>query len=303
MGNFVGHVLPGCFFITFSFWWFVNILYNSFVQQTLLRSKRRNERGFNTVNNEKVECVLSHSTTWLKCPCRRLKRFPVEPVVKAICCIVGIAGELTWGNWSLFNSHGHFSNLNNFAHATMFAAFLLVAFVEIFRHYNDSTSPSSVQHVMTSTAFGVEGLLFYYHIHGRNELDKKLHILRYSVIFAIAVTLLLEGWKRNNLILFTVRAFLVMLHGTWFIQVACVLYGSKPWKNTSSNQMFVTIAFTWHVLGLLLTWLSCFGLVAVLTRFNCCKNVSSKMLREQTMINTELNPLVSYDRLQEDTNS
>ena len=298
MGNFKGHVLPGSFFITFSFWWLLNILNIHF------RNSRR-KKTFSRENIGSLQPDVFHSTTWMKCPCRKLSSFPLEPFAKATASTTGIIGELTWGNWSLFNSQGGFSNLNNFAHATMFTSFLVVATVEIFRFYRAAKTPSSLEHVLTATAYGVEGLLFYYHLHERNELDQKLHVLLYSVIFATVFVYLLESWQRNSLMLFTVRSFLVMLQGTWFVQVAFVLYGPKPWENIPSNQAFVAIVFTWHVLGLLLLWLLCFGFVAVLLRVRFCMNTKLGFCREQNSCDQykiiELDSLMSEDSRQ-DTN-
>ena len=73
---------------------------------------------------------------------------------------------------------GNFSNyLNNFAHATIIAVFLLAAVVEILCFYRILFLPSSAEYIVNSLAFFVIGELFYFHIDRRSVLNQKLHLL------------------------------------------------------------------------------------------------------------------------------
>ena len=276
MGSYPGHVLPGAFFIVFGLWWWFNIVVIIAQAQARFLRQRFSSRDRKTKN-----CVFElefESTTWCKVPVLCLKRFPAEPCLKVIAATVGIIAELTKGEWSLIDNAGHFSHLNNFSHATMFSIFLLSAVVEILRFHNILFLPAATDHVLVSLSFFLVGELFYFHIEGRSELDQKLHTLLYTVAFSIAVVALLEAWQRKSFVLFITRTFLVLLLGTWFIQIAHVLYGSHPWKNISSNRAIVVVIFSWHVLGLLAMLICSLVFVSVCIRVKrsaCLKPLAS----------------------------
>lgn len=297
MGSYPGHVLPGSFFIVFGLWWWFNIV--AMIAQAQVRFLRQRFSTRRTKN-----CVFEtefESATWCKVPVPCMKRFPIESSLKVIAATVGIIAELTKGEWSLINNAGHFSHLNNFSHATMFSIFLLSAVVEILRFYNILFLPAATDHVLASLAFFLVGELFYYHIEGRSELDQKLHILLYTVAFSIAVVLLLEAWQRKSFVLFITRTFLVMLLGTWFIQIAHVLYGSHPWKDISSNRAFVVVIFSWHVLGLLAMFISSLVVVSVcirVKRSTCIKPLASN--GDLPIEVRELDSLMSTEQGKED---
>ena len=274
MGSYPGHVLPGSFFIVFGLWWWCNIV--AIIAQAQARFLRK--RSFTRRTNNCDFEIEFESRTWCKVPVLCLKRFPVEPCLKVIAATIGIMAELTKGEWSLVNKAGHFSHLNNFSHATMFSIFLLSAVVEILRFYNILFLPAATDHVFVSLSFFLVGELFYFHIDGRSKLDQKLHTLLYTVSFSIAVVILLEAWQRKSFVLFLTRTFLVLLLGTWFIQIAHVLYGSHPWKDTDSNRAIIVVTFSWHVLGLLAMLTCSLLLVSVgvkLKRSTCIKPLTT----------------------------
>lgn len=270
MGSFAGHILPGSFFIIFGLWWWFHILATIAKAQAKF-FKCRHKRGIN--NFEFATAFVS--STWQKVPVPCLRALPVEPGLKVVAAAVGIIGELSKANWSLLDKAGRFSSLNNFSHATMFAVFLLGAVMEILRFYSILFLPPATDHVLASLAFFVVGELFYFHIDGRSVLDQNLHIIIYTLAFLISVVVLLEAWQRTSFILFMARTVLVFLLGTWFIQVGYVLYGANPWKDTYSNRAFVAIAFSWHLTGVLLTFLCSLVLLSVCIRLKRWSHVGS----------------------------
>ena len=232
-------------------------------------------------------------------PC--LRAVPVEPCLKVIATAVGIIAELTKANWSLMNRDGNFSSLNNFAHVTMYAVFLFAALVEILRFYHILFLPPSTEHILNSLAFFVAGELFYFHVDGRSVLDQKLHVLIYIVAFSISMVILFEAWQRRSIVLFMVRTFLAVLLGTWFIQVGHVLYGAHPWEDTASYRAFVVIAFSRHILGLLLLFLCSLlvpSLFVRLSRRSCA--VPQAVNGSMTKDTTELSSLMITENVDED---
>ena len=188
-----------------------------------------------------------------------------------LAATVVIIGELIRRDGTLKVIKDEHGNLNtrdliNFDHIAMCAMTTLAAVVEILRFYSILFLPSSTEHVLTSLAFFVIGNLFYSHIQERSELNQKVHILICVVAFSIAIVIILEARQRKSVILFMARTILVVLLGTWFIQVAQVLHGTHQWKDTPCNEAFVAIAFSWHILGLLLTFYCTFVVVSVFVR-------------------------------------
>lgn len=300
MGSYAGHVLPGSFFVLFGLWWWFHVL--ALIAQAQARLLKHRFSAVQIKRDCAFELLDFESSTWRKVPVSSMSRFPVEPCLKIIAATVGIIAELTKGEWSLVDkSSGHFSHLNNFSHATMFSIFLFGAVVEILRFYSILFLPAATDHLLASLGFFLVGELFYYHIDGRSELDQKLHVLLYIVAFSIAIVGLLEAWQRNSFVLFITRTFLVVLLGTWFIQIAHVLYGSHPWHNIASNRAFVVIAFSWHVLGLLGMCICSLVAVSLFVRMkrSACINPSASN-GNFTTGTTELHSLMTEEQVNEE---
>ena len=250
-----------------------------------------------------IEFQVDYETsTWRKVPLPYLKSLPLEPFLKVTATSVGIIAELTKDDWSLINRNDHFAHLNNFTHVTMFAVFFFPPLVEILRFYSLLFLPASAEHLLSSLAFFVFGELFYFHIHdGRSVLDQNLHFFIYILAFSISIVFLLEAGNRRCFVLFMARTVLIVLLGTWFIQVAHVLYGANPWKDTASNRTFVAIAFTWHILALLFTILCSLLLVSLFTRISCrsCCGRSLAADGNVTLNAAELSSLISENGVED----
>jgi hypothetical protein len=138
------------------------------------------------------------------CPCSGSRNFPIEAVFKLVACLIGIIIEGGAG-YSLFHpilshytkseldhkdmsgghdqmDHHHHEkrslsmNAGNLQHFTMYSAFAMQGLVEILTFYKCGL-PKRVEYAIAVVAFTVEGLLFYFHLHGRNMLDIHIHIL------------------------------------------------------------------------------------------------------------------------------
>ena len=91
-------------------------------------------------------------------------------------------------------------------------------------------------------AYLVEGLLFSFHLMGRDMIDTSLHTLLVYTCYACAVITLLELHFRNQVLASLGRGFCTLLQGTWFIQTAFILYSpfkSTPWNSEgNAHDMF-----------------------------------------------------------------
>ncbi|XP_014675896.1 PREDICTED: transmembrane protein 45B-like [Priapulus caudatus] len=243
MGTFMGHVIPGSFFLVFGTWWTSQIAYR------YARAQAR--RG-----------LPYRSSVTFPCPgC--LRSVPVEAILKVVLCSIGIAGEVVTG----FRD-GKFVNYGNAQHSVMFLLFGLTGVVDVALHYHRG-APPGIDYAAGALAFTVEGLLFVQHLHGRTPLDRQLHELLYCTIFACAVSVVAEARRRRSAVAALSRAYFTLLQGSWFMQAAVVLYsplpGAVPWAADDHTQMtMVTVIFAWHCVGVLVYMAAVYG--AELTR-------------------------------------
>ena len=261
MGNFGGHALPGSFFIAFALWWTVQMFNRYFI------SLQRNTRFKSTV------------TYPCSCLCGKLKEWPIESLVKIFFVTIGFTLEIITGT-----SDGKFTALGNGQHATMFFFFGLSGVLDLLLYFK-APLPKDVDYVINLLAVGVEGLLFHFHLHGRDDLDVLLHTLLIYVITLNLVAICVEMRYRNNLLAALSRSYFFFLQGTWFWQVGFILYNPNPnaekWKGDDHDELMIaTMFFTWHCGVVFLIMLAIGGVVAcVHKRLNGYSEESISMKR------------------------
>lgn len=282
MGDFLGHAVPGAMFLSLSLWWFLGALIRT---QHPSRDTRGLHRSSGPVNTRLKS--RTYAPVWFQCPGKTLSKIPIEPIVKVILGILGVLGELVLSKaWTLINKDGDFvaENLNNHSHTAMYCFFALSGIVDLMMWYNLIPLPPKCDYLIFSACFWVEGFLFYFHLHGHSEISVRLHTILYIVIFVTAAAFLADVFSTRQQSLFTLmRAILLGLQGTWFLQIAFVLYGPSPWKNTPSNVEFLAVAFAWHLFIFLAVSLV---LVTMFNRF-CGKKFPADNLLEETISDEE----------------
>ncbi|KAK9857593.1 hypothetical protein WJX84_006077, partial [Apatococcus fuscideae] len=218
-GGFNGHVLPGCFFLIWGSWW----LFSSY--RLYLRSSTK---------------VPYHSRTWYEWPWWP-HGVPLEPFAKVLLPFIGINGELWAGHdhyRHLYEPDGKFTehHLQDWQHSAMYAAVMISGVVDLLGHYTRFL-PQGTEQGFLGLSFVVEGLLFAFHLKG-TSLDFELHLLLVLTIFMTALIIFLETNHPHMLQLSALRAMLVLLQGTWFIQVAYILYKGRLVIMTSIWQIY-----------------------------------------------------------------
>ncbi|KAK3097878.1 hypothetical protein FSP39_014077 [Pinctada imbricata] len=250
MGSFGGHALPGSFFILFALWWTVQ-MFNRYFQ-----SLRRNTRFRSSVT---YPCT---------CLCGKLQEWPIEAVVKLFFVSLGFTMEIITGS-----SDGKFTALGNGQHATMFFFFGLSGCIDLLLYFR-APLPKDLDYIITLLSVGIEGLLFHFHLHGRNELDVLLHTLLIYTIILNMMAICFEIRYRNSLLAALGRAYCFFLQGTWFWQVGFILYNPNPnaekWKGDDHDELMIaTMFFAWHVGAVFLIMLAIGGVIACFhKRFN-----------------------------------
>jgi len=244
-GNVTGHLVPGTMFILTGIWWLYHVVFDVVTAQ----SKRLGG------TRPYISRVWYGPRIADRSRCAQFKTI-LEPVVKICLSLIGSLMELTGAHWTLFNEEGEFEHesMNNFSHATMFSFFILSGAVDIMQHYGilDGRTFSKIGHLMMALAFFIEGLLFYFHLDGRSALDSHAHSIIYSLCFATSITYVAESIWMECALLGLFRCFLVILQGSWFYQIAFMLYGPSKWSEKShAAAMFAPIVFAWHCLALI----------------------------------------------------
>ncbi|XP_042532820.1 transmembrane protein 45A-like isoform X2 [Dipodomys spectabilis] len=146
----------------------------------------------------------------------------VEGIIIIFMALSGIGGEqfLSGGPSLILYKEGQWNKLDGWHHCTMYFFFGLMGVSKILCSTINSL-PGSLVKLMMSNALFVEGIVSF-----------------------------LEFLTKNNVLLELLRSSLLMLQGTWFWQVAFVLYppnGSSKWDlNDHNNRMFLSICLCWH---------------------------------------------------------
>lgn len=226
MGSFIGHALPGTFFIMMGFWWTTK----SIVKSVYKKQTRT--------------CYLNSKTL--------LRRIEIwEGVVVVIMALTGIVGEqfISGGPALILYKDGQWNQILGWHHTTMYFFFGLQGVTQIVC-FTTNALPLSLSKLMLANAIFVETFIFYNHTHGREMVDIFVHELLSYTTTAAGLVAFMEFLTKNNVLLELMRSSLILLQGTWFWQVAFVLYppkGRATWNLSDiGNKMFLSMCFCWH---------------------------------------------------------
>ena len=265
MGSFGGHALPGSFFIVFSVWWTVNQFYRYFTRKKFT------------------------STTTYSLSCGRYIIALFDLILKLVLICIGIIGEVYTGYDKRF---GKFILSGNAQHATMFFTFGLTGVVDILLYFKVPL-PKDLDYGIAVLALVVEGILFHFHLHGRNELDVRLHtLLVYCIVFN-TLAVLAEMKFRNNALVALTRTLFFFVQGTWFWQIGFILYNPNPyaekWLPADHFQlMMVTIYFTWHMSVVVLVMLVLGSVVGIVLKKSSSSTIPPNGEIEYTSIRNNI---------------
>ncbi|XP_020819484.1 transmembrane protein 45B [Phascolarctos cinereus] len=223
MANFKGHALPGSFFLIVGIWW--SLKYS--LRYTSQKGKSRKLNYY----YQKIEII--------------------DGGVRVFFAIVGILAEQfvpDGPHLHLYTDHD-WVKLMNWQHSTMYLFYGLSGLMDMLTVLFP-VIPLGLDRLLMSLAAVTEGILFYYHVHGRPPLDQHIHLLLLYTLGAGAISTFIEVFIRDNIVLELFRVSVIIAHGTWFWQIGFVLYppsGGPVWDQTShDNIMFITMCFCWH---------------------------------------------------------
>ncbi len=224
MGSFPGHVLPGSFFILFGVWWIFQI-----TRKYLWSLSRKGE-------------TFRASATFSP---RLCAHFDLEAFLAVLAGVIGMIIEL----------QGKSFGISNTQHATMYFFFSLAGLIGLIAPTLKTLVPNMdpFRYLSLALAYTAEALLFKFHLFGRDDLDIMVHTLLLYAIYGCIVFTVAEMTHPTQVLLSLGRAFFTVLQGTWFWQVAFILYNPIPGHSTDwdhhdhHHMMLITCYFTWHV--------------------------------------------------------
>ena len=254
MGTFLGHALPGSFFLLFAIWWHTQLT------RRYIICKKQGKQFCSSA---------SFPLLW-----RCMSNWPIEGILKLTVTTVGMIGEMIAAtNYLHANA---FVFMGDLQHVTMYAFFAISGAVDIFANRGYRFIPPGLDYVAGALAFTAEALLFTFHLHGRSPLDIVLHQLLVFAIAACVLATLFECKYRSEPIIPFLRVFFVFLQGTWFFQVGFILYPPHPVFRTlvysirsDSDVTAAGIIFAWHCAGVIIAM----AIISVITRTvinHCC---------------------------------
>lgn len=230
MGDFLGHIIPGTFFIIGGFWWTFSVWWEYF-------SSKAQKRPF------QGRCAYPLPG--------KFRPYCFEAFIKFACSAYGLKCEIT----SALHG-GKLVVLENTHHISMYLFYVLSGIVDVLTN-NRFPLPPGTDYVALFFAFVVEGLLFHFHLHGRPPLNVLTHSMLVYVIAAQAACIITELNRPHSVLAALGRGYFATLQGTWFCQLAFIVYGRLPdfpaWEeNDPDNLMFAASVFAWHMFGCLL---------------------------------------------------
>nr|XP_060642938.1 transmembrane protein 45B-like [Anolis sagrei ordinatus] len=149
--------------------------------------------------------------------------------------------------FNLYNETTHqWGALNVWQHSTMYMFFAMAGVVGFLTQCKFQI-PVGLDHFMFSLALFNENLLIYTHANRMSALDKYSHHILLIPICSGAVCSLFEVWHRNNPILELFRTSMFITQGTWFWQLAFILFGPSRWDQSDPEiYVFTTLCYSWH---------------------------------------------------------
>ncbi|VDO04274.1 unnamed protein product [Rodentolepis nana] len=217
------HIYLGVCFFILGAWWLSAVL------------RKQNHRS------RKSESHLSFAGNCGPCSSKMF-----EGIVKIVACIVGCVIEAI--------TVKALGRARNYTYETVYASFMLAAFVDIFQGLR-VVLPEGIDYLTHAVAFANLAILARSQSWGHLHLTVSTRMLTSYIALFATLALLMELYKPKSQILKFIRTGTVMLQGVWFWQSGIVLdsrFAERWTEEDHANLMFITIAFSWNMCGVVL---------------------------------------------------
>ncbi|KAJ8024558.1 Transmembrane protein 45B [Holothuria leucospilota] len=255
-GVFYGHVAGGTAFLLCGIIWMLKYSFSSIVQQQAVPP-----------NN-----AIFH-----------IQKLPIEGLYWFFAGSLALIQIFSNSSFTLnlMTEEGDFipNNLHEWQHVSLSAPFLLYGCTKIMA---ETKYPALIglADPMGIIACGIFGLVMLLHTYAMDPVNAQIHYLLSATSFCTTVSFVTDYALPNNRIPFIiVRAFFMLLQGTWMVQAAFVLEPPNDdvtWDlNDEVTVMFISTVYVWHALCDM----------AFLALLNCVVQTSLRQLRKSPFVN------------------
>ena len=217
------HIYFGSCFFVLGTWWLTAVL----------RRQYRKSRG--------IAASLSFSGKCGACSSKL-----VEGLVKFVACIIGIVIEAI--------TVKGLGRPENYTYDTIYVSFMLAALVDIISGFR-IVLPEGIDFLAHAIGFANLAVLARSQSWGHLHLTVTTRMLTSYVATFATIALLMELYRPQSQILKFIRTGAVMLQGVWLWQAGIVLdspFAERWVEEDHANLMFITIAFSWDMCGVVL---------------------------------------------------
>lgn len=163
-----------------------------------------------------------------------------EAWAKVVLPLFGIAGELRWIAFPMTDA-----SVIIYQHITAYGIFSVAGVVDLLAARK--RVPSGADHVALAGAFAVAGFLFLVHGH-HLSVSVALHTLLAWLLLAQAGLIVWERFRPAPLLRWS-RLYVLLLTGTWLLQLAWMLYVAGYDLDSPMVVLRTHLFFMWHAAG------------------------------------------------------
>nr|CAH8863137.1 unnamed protein product [Trichobilharzia regenti] len=229
MGHFAGHVFPGSAFMFFGLWTVWHMMDKFYRRKRFELLNKSNGEPVPLYVNRISFPIVRKTSHNQKC-CTQI--IPVDSALKILSGIIILCEEVDL----LFDKDWANMNAQTTQHVSMISLFAISGVAEVCIHYGVLKIPVQSEYLFTLIALVGEFVLFTFHLHGRSSFDAYLHLLLVGTIGLGVVLLLCEVMSPHQPIYGLMRCWTYLMQGTWFCQIAVILYPTSEWMRTTWDE-------------------------------------------------------------------
>lgn len=232
MGSFAGHILPGMFFMGIATWWFFITAYRYIKTSIVYRLNNKNIE--NIERNKKYVYKGSVTMPCTCCPCKSVRRLPLESLIKFAALFTHICGEIYYARDPDPESEDKHLVLSaeSAQHIIMYSGFLFSSIIEILFYYG-VPFPKRTVYMINIISLVILQSVILLHSHDRDMLDGHLHWLFGIAVVLLTIAVACELYNPNNHWATFGRAYFFFIMGLWLFEIGFVI-----WPHTT-NPLFV----------------------------------------------------------------
>lgn len=225
--EFIGHALPGTFILILALWWLIRL------GPHLTRHRKNGPALTQVLPSSSLSLQYMASLVRIRTKC-----WPIPGLVLQLLSFTLFFREMIASSWHFFH--------DTYTHVTCYFLFALPGLVEILtwassRNVDQLSElvPPFFLHLAFAICVGGIGVLFSFHLDGRDSFDVRIHTILYATALAMALVHLAEIAKKSQTLVIA-RIYTYIVFGFWLISAGVML---EMRGDRNMMTMFVAIWF------------------------------------------------------------